>query len=147
MRLLDMGVEDYLLTSSINAVQAQRLVRTLCENCNETYTPIDEVVERWQLDRFAIDGKVTLRRAVGCDHCGRTGYAGRSAILEILIMSNEIKNLIMKKPDANQILEAACASGMATLRDDGFRKAVAGVTTLEEVLRVTPEQADGYVSL
>ncbi len=147
MRLLDMGVEDYLLTSSINAVQAQRLVRKLCDNCSERYVPIDEVIERWQLERFAIDGEVSLNRAIGCEHCGRTGYSGRSAILEILIMSSEIKNLIMKQPDANQIAAAAAAGGMVTMRDDGFRKAVAGITTLEEVLRVTPEQADGYVSV
>ena len=147
MRLLDMGVEDYLLTSAVNAVQAQRLVRTVCTHCKDTYTPIDEVIERWQLQRFANSGDVTLQQAVGCDHCGHTGYAGRCAILEILIMSGTIKNLIMQQPDANQIAEAACAGGMVTMRDDGFRKAVAGVTTLEEVLRVTPEQVDGYVSI
>jgi len=142
-----MGVEDYLLTSAVNAVQAQRLVRTVCTHCSETYTPIDEVIERWQLQRFAEDGEVTLQQAVGCDRCGHTGYAGRCAILEILVMSGTIKNLIMQQPDANQIAEAACAGGMVTMRDDGFRKAVAGVTTLEEVLRVTPEQVDGYVSI
>jgi len=147
MRLLDMGVEDYLLTSSVNAVQAQRLVRTLCSNCSEVYTPIDEVIDRWQLQRFADAGEITLRRAVGCDHCGQTGYSGRNAILEILMMSNEIKTLIMRQPDANQIAAAACADGMITMRDDGFRKAVAGVTTLEEVLRVTPEQVDGNVPI
>ncbi len=147
IRLLDMGVENYLLTSSVNAVQAQRLVRTLCENCREPYVPIDEVIDRWKLDRFAIDGKLTLHNAVGCEHCGGTGYSGRSAILEILILSGEIKNLVLKRPDANQIAAAAYASGMVTMRDDGFRKAVAGTTTLEEVLRVTPEHADGYVSV
>jgi len=147
MRLLDMGVEDYLLTSAVNAVQAQRLVRTLCTHCSQTYTPIDEVIERWQLQRFANNGVVTLQQAVGCDRCGHTGYSGRCAILEILIMSGVIKNLIMQQPDANQIAVAACAGGMITMREDGFRKAVAGVTTLEEVLRVTPEQVDGYVSI
>jgi len=147
MRLLDMGVEDYLLTSSVNAVQAQRLVRTLCTHCSAVYTPIDEVIERWQLQRFAADGKVTLRQAVGCDHCAQTGYSGRSAILEILTMSSAIKTLIMQRPDTNQITAAACAGGMVTMREDGFSKAIAGITTLEEVLRVTPEQVDGYVSI
>jgi general secretion pathway protein E len=147
MRLLDMGVEDYLLTSVINAVLAQRLVRTLCPHCNESYTPADEVIARWQLQRFVNDGPLTLRRAVGCEKCEMTGYAGRSAILEILMMSPEIRNLIMQQPDAGKIAESARAHGMVTMRDDGFHKAVAGVTTLEEVLRVTPEQVDGYVSL
>jgi len=147
MRMLDMGVEDYLLTSAVNAVQAQRLVRTLCPKCSEGYAPIEEVIERWQLDRFADGGELTLRRAVGCSDCGQSGYAGRCAILEILVMSAAIKTLIMQRPDASQIAEAACADGMVTMRDDGFRKAVAGTTTLEEVLRVTPEQVDGYVSV
>ena len=145
MRLLDMGVEDYLLTSSINAVQAQRLVRTLCPHCSEAYTPIDEVIDRWQLRRFASNGTMTLRKAVGCESCGQTGYSGRCTILEILIMSSTIRTLIMQQPDANQIAAAASAEGMITMRDDGIRKAVAGVTTLEEVLRVTPEQVDGYI--
>jgi general secretion pathway protein E len=141
MRLLDMGVQDYLLTSAVTAIQAQRLVRTLCTECREEYTPIDEVVNRWSLDRFADDGKITLYRPVGCEHCGDTGYSGRLAILEILMMSNEIRDLVLKRCDVGDIARLAAEQGMVTMRDDGLQKAVAGLTTIEEVLRVTPEPA------
>jgi len=141
MRLLDMGVQDYLLTSAVSAIQAQRLVRTLCSDCREEYTPIDEVTERWGLERFADDGKVTLHKPVGCDSCGGTGYAGRLAILEILMMSNEIRDLVLKRCDVGDIARLAAKQGMVTMRDDGLQKAVAGLTTIEEVLRVTPEPA------
>jgi general secretion pathway protein E len=141
MRLLDMGVQDYLLTSAVTAIQAQRLVRTLCTECREQYTPIDEVIDRWGLDRFAGGGAVTLYRPVGCEHCGDTGYSGRLAILEILMMSNEIRDLVLKRCDVGDIARLAAEQGMVTMRDDGLQKAVAGLTTIEEVLRVTPEPA------
>ncbi len=141
MRMLDMGVEDYLLTSAVIAIQAQRLVRTLCPECREPYTPIDEIVERLGLDRFASDGALTLHRPVGCDHCGDTGYSGRFAILEILPMSDAIRQLVLKRHDVGDIARAAAESGMVSMRDDGLCKAVAGHTTFEEVLRVTPEQS------
>ncbi len=145
MRLLDMGVQDYLLTSAVSAIQAQRLVRTLCTDCREEYTPIDEVTERWGLDRFADGGKVTLHKPVGCDSCGGTGYSGRLAILEILMMSNEIRDLVLKRCDVGDIARLAVEQGMVTMRDDGLQKAVAGLTTIEEVLRVTPEPATSRV--
>jgi general secretion pathway protein E len=139
MRLLDMGVQDYLLTSAVTAIQAQRLVRTLCTECREVYTPIDEVVARWELDRYSDDKKITLYRPVGCDNCGDTGYTGRLAILEILMMSNEIRELVLKRCDVGDIACLAVEQGMISMRDDGLQKAVAGLTTIEEVLRVTPE--------
>ena len=92
-RLQDMGVEEYLLTSTLNAVQAQRLVRRLCRHCREPYTPPDAVVQRWHLDRFGDDGEVTLYRPAGCEHCGGTGYAGRSAIIELLVMTDTLREL------------------------------------------------------
>jgi general secretion pathway protein E len=140
-RLLDMGVEDYLLTSTVNAVLAQRLVRTLCHHCREAYTPLDDVVSRWDLQRYAGDSPVTLYRAVGCEHCGHTGYSGRNAIVELLVMTDQIKKLILKHSDAGKISRVAAESGMHTLLDDGLRKAVAGITTIEEVRRVTQEQS------
>ena len=143
MRLLDMGVQDYLLTSAVTAIQAQRLVRTLCGECREAYTPIDEVVARWGLERFADGGEITLYRPVGCEHCGGTGYAGRLAILEILMMSNEIRDRVLKRCDVGDIARIATGQGMITMRDDGLQKAVAGLTTIEEVLRVTPDPATG----
>jgi general secretion pathway protein E len=140
MRLLDMGVQDYLLTSAVNAVQAQRLVRTLCQECREEYTPVGELIKRFDLERFAVDRQVTLYRASGCTGCGGTGYAGRSAILEILPMTDDIKGLVMKRCDASEIAKAAIASGMVTMLDDGLFKAAKGITTIEEVLRVAPEK-------
>ena len=142
MRLLDMGVQDYLLTSAVTAVQAQRLVRTLCPACRASYTPIDEVIKRWGLQRLAGGDPVTLYRAVGCGECGDTGYTGRSAILEILLMSEAIKKLVLQRCDVNEIARAAAEQGMISMRDDGLRKAIAGITTIEEVLRVTPAQSE-----
>ena len=140
-RLLDMGVEDYLLASTVNAVLAQRLVRTLCHHCREAYTPLDDVVSRWDLQRYAGDGPVTLYRAVGCEHCGHTGYSGRNAIVELLVMTDQIKQLILKHSDAGEISRVAAEAGMHTMLDDGLRKAVTGKTTIEEVRRVTQEQS------
>lgn len=140
MRLLDMGVPDYLLTSAVNAIQAQRLVRKLCPDCREAYQPTDEIINRWQLQRFGDPASMTLQRAVGCSACGGTGYIGRSAILEILLISEAIKQLVLERSNASKIANAAIEQGMVPMRDDGLRKVVAGQTTLEEVLRVTPDQ-------
>jgi general secretion pathway protein E len=140
MRLLDMGIPDYLLTSAVNAIQAQRLVRKLCPDCREPYRPIDAVINRWQLQRFGDPASMTLHRAVGCTSCGGTGYIGRSAILEILLISETIRQLVLKHSDTSEIAAAAVEQGMVPMRDDGLQKVVAGQTTLEEVLRVTPDQ-------
>jgi len=140
MRLLDMGVQDYLLTSAVNAVQAQRLVRTLCRKCREPYRPVDELVQRLGLDRFACSDTTSLYKASGCECCGGTGYSGRTAILEILRMTDPIRKLILKRCDVGDIAMAAEEQGMVPMRDDGLRKVVVGETTVEEVLRVTPEQ-------
>jgi len=140
MRLLDMGIQDYLLTSAVNAVQAQRLVRNLCTSCRTPYRPVDAVIERFDLERLASDGKVTLYRANGCPECGGTGYTGRSAILEILPITDDIRALVMRRTDAPGIAAAAVEAGMVTLIDDGLRKALHGVTSVEEVLRVAPEK-------
>jgi general secretion pathway protein E len=140
MRLLDMGIPDYLLTSAVNAIQAQRLVRKLCPDCREPYQPIDEVMNRWQLQRFGDPASMTLQRAIGCASCGGTGYTGRSAILEILLVTETIKQLVLEHSDTSKIAAAAIEEGMVPMRDDGLRKVVAGLTTLEEVLRVTPDQ-------
>jgi len=140
-RLMDMGIEDYLLTSTVNAVLAQRLVRTLCHHCREAYTPMDDVVSRWNLQRYAGDNPVTLYRAVGCEHCGHTGYSGRNAIVELLMMTDPIKQLILKHSDAGKIAKVAAKGGMNSMLEDGLRKAVAGETTIEEVRRVTQEQS------
>ncbi|HEY1837705.1 MAG TPA: type II secretion system ATPase GspE [Rhizomicrobium sp.] len=135
-RLLDMGVEDYLLTSTVNGVAAQRLVRTLCKNCREAYTPICELIEKLHLDRYS-DGKpITLYRAVGCEKCNHTGYRGRTSILEVLIMNDAIRQAVLKSADSGAIQKLALDSGMQTMAVHGLKKALAGVTTIDDVLRV-----------
>ncbi|HIE56330.1 MAG TPA: type II secretion system protein GspE, partial [Chromatiaceae bacterium] len=139
-RLLDMGVEDYLITSTINGIVAQRLVRRLCRHCSEAYQPLPELVAELQLQEFAgDDGRVWLHRAVGCEQCGGSGYHGRLALTEVLVMNDDIRRLVMRHANAGEIQQAAIADGMATLHRDGLRKAAAGLTTLEEVARVAEE--------
>jgi len=139
-RLLDMGMDDYLLTSTVNGILAQRLVRTLCTHCRQAHPALPEVVEEMQLKRFTGAGPVTLYRPVGCEQCGGTGYIGRLSIVELLVMSDTIRSLVMRHVTAGEIRQQAIAEGMQTMYENGLRKAVAGVTTIEEVLRVTREE-------
>ncbi len=136
-RLLDMGIEDYLLTSTINGVAGQRLVRTLCMQCREPFEPVAELVERLHLDRMAPAGRLTLYKPVGCDHCNRTGFKGRSSIVEVLALSDEIRRVLLKSGDAAALQRVAVEEGMQTMRAHGLRKVLAGQTTVEEVLRAT----------
>ena len=139
-RLLDMGMDDYLLTSTIIGILAQRLVRTLCVHCREPYTALPEVVAELGLARFApAGGEVTLWRAKGCPQCAQTGYSGRISIIEILPMTDPLRSLVMKHATATDLRAAAVGEGMQTMYEDGLRKTVKGVTTIEEVLRVTRE--------
>jgi general secretion pathway protein E len=133
-----MGIPDYLLISAVKAIQAQRLVRRLCTECRQAYQPGDEV-SRWGLDRFAEPASMTLYHAVGCTACGGTGYNKRTAILEILPISDPIRQLILQQSDTGKIAAAAAEQGMLTMREDGFAKVITGQTTIEEVLRVTPD--------
>ena len=100
MRMIDMGVQDYLLTSAVNAIQAQRLVRKLCEHCKEEYEPISKIVERWGLDKLTPARPITLFRPSGCQHCGQTGFSGRTAILEILRVNDAMRQLVLGNADA-----------------------------------------------
>jgi general secretion pathway protein E len=136
-RLLDMGVEDYLLTSTVIGILAQRLVRTLCTHCRELYTPLPEVVAEMQLTKYT--AQPTLYHAKGCTHCGGTGYTGRVAILEMMPMSDRIRPLVMRHANAAELRAAAVAEGMQPMFEDGVQKALAGVTTIEEVVRATRE--------
>jgi len=138
-RLLDMGAEDYLLTSTINGILAQRLVRTLCPKCREPHKALPEVVEQMSLRRYVPAGDINLYRPVGCPECGGTGYFGRICIIEMLTMSDNIRSLIMRHASAGDIRAAAIMEGMETMFENGLRKSLAGITTIEEVLRVTRE--------
>ena len=138
-RLLDMGVEDYLLTSTIIGILAQRLVRTLCPHCKEEYTALPELVEEIKLRKFSQQKDITLWHAKGCKHCANTGYVGRVSILEMLPMTDSLRSMVMKHATATELRAEAIREGMLTMYEDGLRKALAGVTTFEEVLRVTRE--------
>jgi general secretion pathway protein E len=138
-RLLDMGVEDYLLTSTVIGILAQRLVRKLCEHCKEAYVALPELVEQMRLRKFSNAADITLWHAKGCAHCANTGYTGRICITEIMPMTDAIRSLVMKHANAADLRAEAIRVGMVPMYEDGMRKAVKGVTTFEEVLRATRE--------
>jgi general secretion pathway protein E len=138
-RLLDMGIEPFLVSSSVIAVMAQRLVRRVCSACRAPYEPTREELEELGITPQRLMGQVIYKPGPGCNQCKRTGYRGRTGIHELLVVDDEIRGLVMKNADAASIRRAATARGMATLREDGADKVVAGMTTLEEVLRVTQE--------
>jgi general secretion pathway protein E len=138
-RLVDMGVEPFLVSSSVLAIQAQRLVRRVCVDCREEYEPTDEELERMGIPRSAVGGR-PFSRGRGCPACVNTGYQGREGIYEILLLDDELRGLILKNMDSNTIKRTATGKGMRTLRDDGARKVMAGITSSAEVMRVT--QAD-----
>ena len=156
-RLVDMGIEPFLVASSLVGILAQRLVRRLCPECRVPYKPTAEELRKIGIDadRFFAGtlptpalrtrvappppGMVFAARDGGCARCGKIGYRGRLGIYELLLMDNEIRQLALKNADSNSIKQAAIARGMRTLRDDGCMKVLAGVTTLEEVMMVTAE--------
>jgi type IV pilus assembly protein PilB len=136
MRLVEMGVEPFLVVSALDCVLAQRLARRLCDNCKEPYQPGEsELLEAgWPTDE--VNEWPTLHRAVGCGACGRTGYRGRFAIHEVLLMTEEVERLIIERRSTEDIKKTAVMQGMATLREDGLRKVGQGITSLEEIFRV-----------
>jgi len=138
-RMLDMGVEDYLLTSTVNGVLGQRLVRSLCKRCKVSYKASGELVKRLQLDRLKPAGEFVLYKSSGCDLCSGVGYTGRIGIFEFLEVNDGIRELVLKRADTGSIYRAARTQGMVNMLEDGIVKALAGLTTVEEVLRVTRE--------
>jgi len=134
-----MGVEDYLLTSTVIGILAQRLVRTLCPSCKEPHTALPEIVEQMGLARFTREKEITLFKPMGCPQCAQTGYSGRISIVEMLPVTDPLRSLVMKHATAGELREEAVREGMLTMYEDGLRKAVRGITTIEEVLRATRE--------
>jgi general secretion pathway protein E len=134
IRLLDIGIEDYLVSAVLRGVVAQRLVRCLCQACRRPYDPEQKLLQ--QLAELPV-GQITLWRAVGCAACSGTGYRGRTAIAELLTFDERLRKAVLARADLSDLLEAARAGGMVPLRSNGLSKAVAGITSLEEVLRVT----------
>jgi general secretion pathway protein E len=137
-RLIDMGIEPFLVTSSVNAILAQRLVRRLCKACREPFEPDHESLSSIGISPEMLAGR-TLYRNKGCSSCQQTGYKGREGIFELMLIDDEIQSLILKTSDANAIKNLAVEQGMLTLRKDGARKVLEGITTIEEVFRVTEQ--------
>jgi len=137
-RLVDMGVEPFLVGSSLVAVLAQRLVRVLCKDCRESYLATDaELVE---IGVRPPGRDVTLYRAKGCASCTNTGYRGRLGIYEMMLVDDDIRGLVSTNVDAKSIKKTAVSKGMGTLRADGARKVLAGRTSVAEVIRATEEE-------
>ncbi len=143
-RLLDMGVEPFLLTSALNAVVGQRVVRKICQHCRVEYNAAPEVIEsvKQNLGKFIPANQAAgmkLYKGQGCPQCGNTGYLGRTGIYEVLIISDAIGKLILEHASSNAIEELAVSAGMITMKQDGYLKVLEGITTLEEVLRVAQD--------
>jgi len=135
-RLVDIGVEPFLISSSVIAVIAQRLIRVLCNHCKEPFEPDTSIIDHIGISEKDLQGH-TVYRAKGCEHCFQTGYWGRIGVFEIMVLGGDLKSLILKTYDSNLIKQAARDQGMTTLHADGIQKVLQGQTTFEEILRVT----------
>lgn len=140
-RLVDMGVEPFLIASSLTGVLAQRLVRTICGECKAPYTPTPEMLREIGVQVENLNSLPTLYRGKGCKRCVETGYRGRSGIYELMPIDDELRQLILQKVDSSTLKKAPIKRGMRTMRDDGAKKVLAGITTIEELLSVTQEDA------
>jgi general secretion pathway protein E len=137
-RLIDMGIEPYLVSSSVIAIMAQRLIRVICPECKYGYVPDEESLAEIGLKRSDLQNE-TAYRGKGCSSCIDTRYRGRTGIYELLVIDDDIRNLVLSRADSTTIKKKAVAVGMRTLREDGAGKVAAGITTIEEVLRVTQQ--------
>ena len=135
-RLLDMGCEPFLISSSLLGVIAQRLIRVLCPHCKSPHEPTEDEMRTLELKPEQIANK-KIYRAIGCNQCNQKGYIGRTVISELLIVDDEIRSLILQRKDGGTIKKQAIRNGMKTVRIDGIRKVLSGVTTIEEVLQST----------
>ncbi len=140
IRLLDMGVEPYLIASSLIGVLNQRLVRTICPGCKEEYRPPDEEIS--QLNPALLNGEYKFYRGRGCHLCKGTGFSARTGLFELMVMNEEIRALTMKNPTTAAIRDIARKSGMKTLREDGIKKVISGITTISEVLYSTKKETE-----
>jgi len=138
-RLIDMGIEPFLVASSVVAVLAQRLLRRICPDCKRPYAPSDEELSRLDV---APGSTVTLYRGAGCAACSQTGYRGRIGIFELMVLNDDIRRLIGSKADSTAIKHAAITNGMVTLKQEGAQRVLQGQTTLEEVMRITQQEID-----
>ena len=143
-RLIDMGIEPFLVSSSVVAIIAQRLVRTICPVCKTAYRPQDEELMEIGITRDLLHDDAVYK-GKGCVNCVNTGFKGRTGIYEILIIDDEIRSMITKGVDSSMIKHAAINKGMTTLKEDGMKKIVGGVTTIKEILRVTQDEVTEVV--
>jgi general secretion pathway protein E len=139
-RLLDMGVEPYLVTSVLEGILAQRLVRLICPACRAPDRPDPKDLRAVGVE--AVPPGATLSRGAGCAECRGTGYRGRTGIYEFLRMTEELRSLTLRKAAGHEVRQRAIATGMTTLRQDGWARCCQGLTTLDEVLRVTAEDTE-----
>ncbi len=135
VRMVNMGVEPFLITASVIGIMGQRLLRKLCENCKEPYTLTEEMAEKLKISKDYVG--TTFYRPKGCNKCLQIGYKGRTNVAEIMLLTPKIRELIAKGAEEPEIREAAIAEGMRTMREDAIKKAAEGITSLEEVFRVT----------
>ena len=138
-RLVDMQVEPFLVASSLIGVLAQRLVRVVCPECRITYQPTAEELAEINIDLEKLGGVPTIYKKQGCNKCANTGYTGRRGIYELMLLDDEIRQLVLKNTDAGTIKRAAVRKGMTSLREDGARKVLEGITTIQEVAMVTAD--------
>ncbi|MBQ7529238.1 type II secretion system ATPase GspE [bacterium] len=134
-RLVEMGVEPFLVASSVIGILAQRLARTICRNCKEAYEPDAEAIRRFGLSMYS-DGKIEFYKGRGCDNCKMTGYKGRTGIHEILTITDRLRALILHRCSTAELKQAAVEEGMRTMQDDGLAKIMAGTISMEECMRV-----------
>jgi len=134
-RLLDMGIEGFLVSSSLIGVLAQRLVRVICSKCREPYSPSQDMIDKIGL----LPENFQAYHGSGCEECRGTGYSGRTAIFELMLVDSSLRNLVLEKASADVIRKYAVSNGMQVLRDSGWEKVRQGVTTIEEVIRVSQE--------
>jgi type II secretory ATPase GspE/PulE/Tfp pilus assembly ATPase PilB-like protein len=133
-RLIEMGIEPFLISSSVIGVLAQRLVRVICPDCKEAYTPPVDAFRRLNL---AMDlESVTFYRGRGCERCRQTGYRGRTGVFELMLITDHLRELVLRKAPTHEMRQAALEAGMVTLRQDAMQKILEGTTTMEEALRV-----------
>lgn len=135
-RLIDMGIEPYLVASSVIGILAQRLVRVICTDCKQTYKPDEEYFKEL---KFNLTKGTNLCKGKGCERCLNTGYYGRTGIYELLTINESLKKLIMERAMTSTIKALAMQQGMRNLREDGWEKVKKGITTIDEVIKVTQE--------
>ncbi len=139
-RLLDLGIEPYLVSGTVRAVIAQRLVRKICEHCRQPYVPDLKMLNAINFDTEKLPKEVVFYQGKGCSECSNTGYKGRTGIYELMIIDNSLSSLIVSGADREKLEKQALANGMITLKVDGLEKVKKGITTIEEILRVTEQE-------